>query len=124
MSSLMILRALKKYWQSIFRTITLTFGKRPALPQLSCLQIERLLCSNNAEQSNASQASSMPLTKPSVNGNIRHKILLYRCVKNKNRWEGKDPNSDVDTARAAEDFALRKNEDYLSFYEVEDEAEG
>ena len=52
------------------------------------------------------------------------KDLLWRRIKKKSCWEGKNPQSSNDVDEAAVDFRLRGNDEYLSFFEVADEDEG
>jgi hypothetical protein len=115
---------LRGLFGSVCRIPTLIFGRPLAPPPPSCPQTERSPCSKIVEQPNASEVCSMPSTMPSESEIAPSELLLLRFIRNKNHWKRWDPTSTADVEDASKDFALRPDEEFLSFFQATNVAEG
>ena len=117
--------AVEKLLQPISTIRTLIFGVPPAPPPASCPMTEQSPCSTEDEASNLTPKFSNLSTKPSSDESQTNppRTFLWRRI-GKSRWEGKNPLFAGDVDAAALNFALRKGEEYLSFFEVASEDEG
>jgi hypothetical protein len=118
---------LKACWSNTWRTATLIFAKRRAMGRVSLGPTEQENCSNDTGASSLTLMLSTPSTTPCPGSDETPEapLHLWRLVSNKNKWEGKDANSPEDVAGAAADFRLKRHrdEEFLSFYQVDNEVD-